>query len=471
MPNMKQSAFDEGVLIDKPEVVARYNKLEQLGKDFFVRLDLVRSGVVCSKDIALTREFIANAITQTCPPVLASYFEHLMIAPELAKRLSQSIDGFDTNTAEFLTWLHDIGRLVMPDQYLRNDFIAERLFKAWDIPDSIRGELLSTGVLLAKADEMELVKDNKLAVDQFFDKLTPMQRIINLADNFGKRDRKGIFHFQAYLDYLHTQNERYINEPDFSSIKWAQKRRHKSEKLQEQIIIKTLQWLRGFGVDVSGILSEMKDFCPKFAIIVRHGKLANSRDIVYNRDSEANSDEDIIHLSEEGRKQIGELAVLIKQRKFRCVRLFTSPETRTIESTDKLKEVLGIQSAEIIAGLDEVYAPGPYREGVKLSEHEKHVGDVYLNPKYKKYNHEAPDSTVARMNNVFWEKVNTIKVGETAVFVSHGYPIGWWINKQVTGKLPHPEKLEESIYLNKGEALVVIIAPDNSWFTYYLLKP
>lgn len=213
---------------------------------------------------------------------------------------------------------------------------------------------------------------------------------------------------------------------------------------------------------------------PKFILLVRHGSLdykgrPPEEQHFYNRD-EIMKPEDIMHLSSEGRKQMRELAQAIKEKGFKNIKIFSSPEIRTRESAEILREKLNIRKIEIDDNIIDVYAPGPYYEGMTMAEHRSMKGNVYKKSRWGKYDHERPEEIVKRMKRAFWRAAQKVKPGETAILVSHGDPLGWLINTLLTGKIPEPQKLREIIYPGKGEAMVAIIDPKGELFTLYSLK-
>ena len=179
--------------------------------------------------------------------------------------------------------------------------------------------------------------------------------------------------------------------------------------------------------------------------------------------------EDIIHLSDSGKKQFQELGSLIQRRKFRVTQILHSPQTRATESAFELNKSLRVP-ININADLNETYLPGPYIEGINIKEREGLLGgDAYDQSRWGKYQHELPQAIIIRMDHIFWQTVKKLKIGKTEVLLSHGDPIAWWINHQLTGKIPESKRLHSMIYPEKGQAIVAIIDPQGNWFTHYLL--
>jgi hypothetical protein len=234
-----------------------YAKLKRLGKEIFSESSIVKSGIISPTDVGLAREFMTRGAKETNPQVRASYWEHITIAPELGKRIAEETNGkLDINPAEveMLLWLHDIGRLVTPSAYFRNDLIGDRLLLETGFPKKIVDEFPPLARISVLADEMELTEGQlnftepstdgqEKTLQAYFDSLTPTQRIINLADNLGKRDKNGIFSSDTFLKYLETQEERYSTDSFWSSVHWATERRRGAALLEYHLVEKRLPGL------------------------------------------------------------------------------------------------------------------------------------------------------------------------------------------------------------------------------------
>lgn len=207
----------------------------------------------------------------------------------------------------------------------------------------------------------------------------------------------------------------------------------------------------------------------KYVILIRHGDLNNPRNIVYNRDS-AMKKNDIIHLSQLGRQQLEALAKVI-QKKLNLVIIFTSPETRTIESTQIIAKRFKLRSKQtaVSADLDDVDAPGAYLEKLSMTEWRKLDGNAYDQDRWNKYYHERPKQIIKRMEKIFWKAAKKLSGGQAAALISHGDPISWFVNYLLTKKIPPAHQLRHLIYPKKAEAIVFIINDKNNVLDYYQL--
>lgn len=463
---------------ENPITIEKYDNLKTLGRENFAGIDFADQ--ITDAHVARAKEFIRQGANLVAPEVRASYWEHVIIAPELGKRIAEKLSGkLDVNPAEveMLLWLHDIGRLVTPSTYFRNDLIGDRLLLKAGIPRSIVDNLPPIGNILIKADELQLTEsqtrfeepftpEQEAIAKEYFESLTPSQRVIFFADNLGKRDERGLFDLDSLYSYLKGYDALYDQTSPWASVERATAKRRATLPLVLYIIQKTVEWFHQNGVDVEEIMTGLEDYGPKFVLIVRHGDLNNPTNVVYNRDSAMG--ENIIHLSETGVEQMQSLADLIKARRFNLKKIYTSPETRAQESTQELNKKLAVP-IEVVTNLDDADASGPYQEGMKMDEFASIKGDVYDQARWGKYNHERPEDIVSRMQNVFNNISSSLSVGETGLMLSHGDPIAWLANYLYSETVPNPSDLRGMIYSAKGQALVTVIGPDNRIFTLYSL--
>lgn len=460
----------------------RYQRLKKLGKQYFKKSHVAKTGEINKEDVLTAKNFLAKAITEMNPEVNSTYFEHIFIAVELGRKIAKQTEKINNDQVEFFLWLHDLGRLVSPGAYLKNDLIAESLLFEFGIKGELRNSLFPLKDLENTACGLELNEEQlngekslsdqqKKIAEEYFTSLTPNQRVINLADNLGKRDDKGkLFCLDSFFQYLKTQESRYHQDELWPSISLTVEKRRDGAILQAFIVEKTVEWLRSMDIDLEKIRQELTDYGLRFVIFVRHGDLSNPKNIVYNRDSVMEKN-DVIHLSRKGKKEIKALSQVIKKRKFKIKNLITSPETRTIESSQVLTENLKfVDEPKVDNSLDDVYAPGAYFEGITMDQWERLEGDAYDLRRWGKYNHESPEEVIKRLKNAFWNNVKSLKSGETAILVSHGDPIAWLMSSFISQKIAPSIKELRKITPKKGQGIAVLIDPFNKIFSYYLLE-
>lgn len=217
------------------------------------------------------------------------------------------------------------------------------------------------------------------------------------------------------------------------------------------------------------IFKSLPSFEAKEVILLRHGEISNPSGIVYNRDKAMRKGEEI-HLSREGRRQIVELGNLIKEKKIKVKFIISSPETRTLESAQELQKALKVRDIEISDLLDDVYAPGPYIEGMSMKEHEARKGNIYDRDRWRAYNHETPELAIERMRLIFSEATQRLKISEACVLISHGDPIAWFANTINSKEIPNPQDLRSQIYPSKGNGILYIVDKENNIIGEYILK-
>lgn len=207
----------------------------------------------------------------------------------------------------------------------------------------------------------------------------------------------------------------------------------------------------------------------KQVLLLRHGELSNPSRIVYNRDSIMQRGEEI-HLSIEGKRQMWELGDFIKEKGIRIKMIISSPEIRTLESAQELQNFLELPNVEISRLLDDMYAPGPYLEGMNMGEIERIRGNVYDKKRWELYNHETPAQAIERMRSIFNQVTHRLNLSEACVLVSHGDPIAWFANTVGGKKNPTPQSLRNKIYPSKGNGIIYLLDGKNNIVDQYMLR-
>jgi hypothetical protein len=287
--------------IESPEVLTKYETLKNIGIPLFKDNIALSEGQVGPREVELAKQFLAEGARAINPDVTASFWSHVLTAPEIGKRTAElaqkgGID-VDSNLVEFGLWFHEVGRLVTPGDFLHNDLIADRLQVSLGIPRAVFESTDTLGKLLAHADTMELTEEQLQLKDglnddqleqakNYFDQLSPSQRIANLADNLSKRNANGLFDRGAFIDYLRTQEERAARlraegqsqlsiESPRASIAWGIQRRRAGAVLQLDTIDRTINWLNDHQVDWDNVREELSDYDTKLEVVLRHGDLDN----------------------------------------------------------------------------------------------------------------------------------------------------------------------------------------------------
>lgn len=479
-------------VLEDPAAVSRYDAIKRLGRDIFRGSD-IEAGKITEDHILLAKNLLAEAAFEANPAVLAPYWEHILIAPKIGRRVAEDIKAkgieVDPKKVEFVLWLHEIGRVVTDRVYMRNDRIANRIMREIGIPAGVYQSLTSSEKLMATAEKMgltpgqyswrePLTMQQELMAEAYFNSQTTEQRLTNLADNLGKRTPAGqLFDLAVFIDYLKSQESRYVQQSDWPSVAWAIARRPQGAFLQGTTVERTAKWLKDLGVDYRKISEDLADSGAKFLVVVRHGELDNIANIVYNRDALMDP-QDIIHLSVIGRQQMRDLAEVLRHRQFNVSKIRVSPEIRTQESAQELRGRVNSElKTTIDPDLDEVYAPGPYQLRMTMDQLAEIGGNIYEGEFWREFDHETPPHIHERMKRSFLAQAQTLRIGEAGLLISHGDSIAWLVNHLVRGvglvrsEMPVPANLREAVYLKAGEGMVFVLDSNNRIFTAYILNP
>lgn len=217
------------------------------------------------------------------------------------------------------------------------------------------------------------------------------------------------------------------------------------------------------------IFKSLPSFEAKEIILLRHGEISNPSGIVYNRDKTMRKGEEI-HLNAEGVIQMQKLGNFIKEKEIRVKMIISSPEIRALESAQELQKVLGLPNIEISESLDDMYAPGPYFQGMSMIEHEKGGGNVYDKNRWGKYNHETPEHAIGRMRLAFYQTARRLNISEACILISHGDPIAWLANTINGEAIPDPQNLRNQIYPSKGNGILYVLDKKNKISEQYMLR-
>lgn len=469
----------ERVLRGQPtKVIARCRILQKLARGLLTDLDLTTYIPDEAVDRALS--FFTQAITATKPEVWSSYFDHMIAALEFGRRLTDFLTSkgvaLNPNKVRLLLSIHEIGRLAAPAEYYVNDFIANRVYALMGIPSQVLRDLPSLERLMKTARTLRMTSKQlqfqtglttrqKRIAQTYFASQSPDELVINLADNMGK---EGVLTFQAFVDYLKGQEKRYRGSNLATSNKWFIRLRPHGAVLQAYTVEQTIRWLEELGLDYEEFRTGLIDFGPRFVIVIRHGKLHNPQGWLYNRDS-ITAQEDIMHLNEEGARQMRQAYARVQKSRFEVVKIYSSPQTRAIESSEAFASSGTKPKIVIDDRFDDNYSPGPYLEGMLFPEFNKIGGDCYDQARWGKYNHELPEQVTRRMVEGFLEVARATPLRMASVIISHGDPIAWMLNSLVGNEVPHPQELRKSIYPTKGSSWVIVLNPDNTIFSYYEL--
>lgn len=186
--------------------------------------------------------------------------------------------------------------------------------------------------------------------------------------------------------------------------------------------------------------------------LVRHGEINNPEKVLYGRNID-------LLLNEKGRKQIWDVAQKIKDLGYKIEKIYASPLSRAQESASIIAKVFSL-SSEIITKDDLADADIPALAGKPLTlidEIHKSGADEYAS-EYVKIGNEDRDHMANRMKKTF-DLVVRENEGKIVAIVSHGDPLGFLLYKLTNPEevMPYISILKKTEYMNKGEALKIVI--------------
>jgi broad specificity phosphatase PhoE len=489
---------------ENPEAVKNYEMIKEIAKINLSDCSINKEGIASSTDIEKAKKTLLEIAKQLNPEVWASYWKHVGTAPIVARLLAEPLEkkGFkiNANTAEFLMWVHEIGKLITL-AYNRSDRIQANIFRDIGLPYDIIDQMPSIEELVRSSVPMQFSEEQlgfleeptkrqwQIVEQEVQRKIVHshlLEYILNVADNLGKTavdDRNGhLFTIKDFAQYLSTQEERYRerrkSQPDAASAKvrtWRTveitlENRRDGALLQYMRVKTTLDWLSKIGIEYDEINKQAKSLQPKIIVMARHGELAPLEDErVYNRDTyHTLHGLPPMQLNDVGITQMTALNDALLKRKFLVSTARTSPEMRAIQSLSIL--IQGQQLSrpfQIDNNFDDSDTPGPIIDKMTMAELAQVGGNVYTDPR-----NEQPESIAWRMKEAIYNLQTALNPGQIGLFVTHGDPSAWVTHALVNdGSLPDPQNLRDEAYLGKGEARVFVIDADGKVLVHYKISP
>lgn len=198
-------------------------------------------------DVDKTRELLVDVAPFAHPKVNPSYWEHLLIASIYGRKVAERVGSPKLNPyeAEVMLLLHDFGRLVSPHRYLRNDIIANIIFRQAAMRQYLQEKFYPIfGILGLKRFGESPITDIK--------DMTLAQRIVDVVDNIGKKGPDGIlFTPDTLKEYSRGHASRYTGGV------WTSERRGRKamsesgkQKFALELTLTEIEWLENtFGID------------------------------------------------------------------------------------------------------------------------------------------------------------------------------------------------------------------------------
>lgn len=142
---------------------------------------LVQDRPFDSSDVTQVRLFLTSAAPYTGKKLFPNYWEHILLTSVYAKILAERVGAIDPYQSEVVGLLHDVGRLVVPHRYGRNDAVGKVFLTRAHVRLGIVDSIAPLDRILGMQRSIRGVED-----------LTLEQRINHIADNLGRRDANGV---------------------------------------------------------------------------------------------------------------------------------------------------------------------------------------------------------------------------------------------------------------------------------------
>jgi FMN phosphatase YigB (HAD superfamily) len=260
MPRLKsgessdnQGEFAPGLNAMGEREVDYYNAISQIAPDFLAHTALYEERPWTPEDTERIRDFLVVSAPYSNPKLMPGFWEHTLLASIYAEILTDHVKPLDITQAEAegLELLHDIGRIISPDQYYRNELLADLIFK--------KGNNKTSSELAKLPDNSQILGLRGKPVTDIHDH-TPAQRITRVADWLGK--------FNTIGDLVTP--EEIINSSNASFKRYREKEQWLTTKigisaieagkgeLGNQLFTDAVSWLRQSGVDLDKVRDEVR---------------------------------------------------------------------------------------------------------------------------------------------------------------------------------------------------------------------
>jgi hypothetical protein len=198
------------------------------------------------EDVLKTRSFLVVAAGHANPRLLPNFWDTTMLAAVYARSLTEELDPPDLTPAEAesLNLVHDVGRLVSPDQYYRNDILAERLIRRVGFRESVLEKLPSLTRLLGLSGK---------PVEGLDDMSVP-QRILHVADWLGKRGAQGLVTVDEIVEQSNKAMVVYEQNAGWPSVSAAMRALASGKNsFGEDLFRSEVEWLEQCDIDFDEI--------------------------------------------------------------------------------------------------------------------------------------------------------------------------------------------------------------------------
>ncbi len=196
----------QGVRRD-PETAEKFYRMAELGKSF-----VETSGLQNDPETFTFKEVLeARKLLELMAPIdikTAGFYQHVQLVPKVAREIALELDcGLNLDRVEITALFHDIGRFST-HSYNRNDLLADLLLKKIGVNQKVYQDI-------PEEDRFFGYKpDDDKSIMVILEKMSTIQKVIDLADFYGKRKSDGgILTFDEVMQY-HFESRNKIKQKE-----------------------------------------------------------------------------------------------------------------------------------------------------------------------------------------------------------------------------------------------------------------
>jgi hypothetical protein len=261
MPRLKSSEssnpdnngeFTPGVNAMGEREVDYYNAISQISPSALDQTPLHEERAWASEDVEKVRDFLLTCAPYSNPKLTPGFWDHALLAALYAKNLADKVEPANLSPfeAEALNLLHDFGRIISPDQYYRNELLADLFFR--------KGNNMASFGESKLPDNSKILGLRGMPIAGFEDH-TPGQRVTHVADWLGKFNSHGeLVTPEEIVDSSDKSFGRYRKQGQWASTRIGMSAIEAGKaKVGNQLFIDEITWLRESGIDLESVRGEV----------------------------------------------------------------------------------------------------------------------------------------------------------------------------------------------------------------------
>lgn len=203
-------------------------------------------------DVDTTRLFLVDAAAHANPRLFPNFWDTTLLASLYARRITETLQPPDItpDEAEALNLIHDIGRIASPDQFYRNDLLADAITRKAGFREEPLEKIPSLRRILG-------FSKNPI---QGSDEFTAPQRVLHVADWLGKRSASGLVTVDEILTASDGSFSNYRKNARWPSTRAGLDALESGKaELGKTLFTDNLDWLEAQGIDFDSLREEIKD--------------------------------------------------------------------------------------------------------------------------------------------------------------------------------------------------------------------